>query len=138
MDKSELDAAENQRAQLDDNLKTTKEKAITTARFAMNVISSSYEMLKGVLELGGITIDRITNAIVTSSLQVGNMLLNIASAETVTPGMQAAAVITFLQAGFIIGSAIQMQQNSQSNLQQLAGIRNVFGSVNSFIGRLNY
>jgi hypothetical protein len=122
--------------QANHELEETKRSARDTMIMTMTVVRSSYAILRGVLIASGMTIDAVTNAVIQSTLRLGQQFYTIATAQSVTPGMQAAAIITAIQAGIIIASAIQYEEDRkkatdtiQATNLMLNGMNRGFSSI---------
>lgn len=134
----QLAAVEAQASQVNQEVNTLSTNARETIRVTVGLMRSTYGMLRGALRAAGVTVDAITNAVVSATIQLGEQFLLIATAEAVTPGMKAAAVITAIQAGIIIASAVQMEKEKKERQRSIEATNLIINNVNSFVGWLNY
>lgn len=136
--KRELDQIGEEVKSTNNSLEKTKENSRDTMLMAINVIRNSYGILRGALKAAGITIDSITNAVITATLQMGQQFYTLATAQSVTPGMQWAAVITAIQAGIIIASAVNQEKESKQISQEIEATNLILNGINSIIGGMNF
>lgn len=139
---NDLNAVESKRLEVETGLKTTQDNTRMTKAMAFAVAAQSWEMLRGVLKLAGVTISEVTNAVVRSTLNVGNSLYQVAAAYaaagTVNPFMAAAAITTMIQAGVVIGSAIALEGQNQQAMKYISASNSILHGVNGFIGYMNW
>jgi vacuolar-type H+-ATPase subunit I/STV1 len=124
--------------QTNGNLDITKQEARDTLNMAMSAIRGTYSILRGVLKSAGISIDAVTNAVIQASMMAGQQLITLATAQSVTPGMQAAAVISFIQAGVIIAMAVQQEKEAKDISREIESAQSIVSGVNSIIGGINW
>jgi len=136
--KQQLKDVNDQVQRTNQELNQTKQNSRDTMIMAIGVIRNSYGILRGVLKAAGVTVDSITNAVITATLQMGQQFYTLATAQSVTPGMQAAAVITALQAGIIIASAINQEKEAKDISREIEATTLILGNVNSIIGGMNF
>jgi len=136
--KRELSEVDKQTTKAKADLKELKQNARDTAMLTITVLRTSYGILRGVLRAAGITIDAVTNAIVQSTLTFAQQLATVATAASVTPGMQAIAVIAAIQYGLVLGSAIVAKREGEKTSQDIETINMIFGSMNGMIGGFNH
>lgn len=139
---NELNAVEAKRQQVEGGLKSTQDNTRMTKAMAFAVAAQSWDMLRGVLKLAGVTISEVTNAVVRSTLNVGNSLYQVAAAYaaagTVSPFMAAAAITTMIQAGIVIGTAIALDGQNQQAMKYISASNSILHGVNGFIGTINW
>lgn len=134
----DLRAVENKKQEIDAGLKKTQQNTRDTVQMAITAFEVGWDMTRGVLKLAGISISGVTNAIVRSVFAIGKQLYTLATSQAVTPGMQWAAALTFVQAGITIASAIAYENESQQAMRTIEGTNMIISNVNWIIGRLNY
>ncbi len=129
---ADLDRVDAKRKQVDSNLDQTNLKSEWTFHKARQVVMASFNVLTNFLEIAGISIPRTVQALVSGALSVGTALYTIATAEAVTPYMQAAAVITAISAAASIGAAFTAEAEGKkiaNNINQtIHGINMLVGA----------
>jgi len=136
--KQELRDIEGEKKEMDKGLEETRDKARDTMMMTFGVVRSSYQLLRGTLRAAGITIDAVTNATIQSLINVGQQFYKLATAKAVTPGMQAAAVVTFIQSAIIIAQAMQYEKESKEISRNIETTNAMLNGINGIIGSINF
>lgn len=119
-------------------LEEVKKKSRETTIAVISIIRVSYGILRGVLRASGITIDAVTNAVIQSALMMGQQMYTIATAQAVTPGMAAAAIITGIQAGVVMGTAFAAQGKAADITRDIETANMIIGNVNAMVGLMHF
>jgi hypothetical protein len=140
--KAELNEVESQKKVADAGLEQTKQNARDTMQVSFAVVRSSYQLLKGILKAAGVTVDGITNAVIMSTLNVGQQLYTIGTAYTtagaVNPMMMAVGIATLVQSGLVINAAINQEQQSKETMRQIEITNDIMGGIVGMIGAIHY
>jgi hypothetical protein len=134
----DLRSVEDQRQRVNTGLEQTQQKAKTTWNDAMRVARASWAIFDNIMEMAGFGLSAVSKAIVNSVFLIGQQFSRIAAAEAVTPGMQLAAVITAVQAGFMIASAWQSEQKLKEESATLRNAQQIFHGINMIVGNFAY
>jgi len=136
--KRDLNEIDAQTKKVNLELEKTKENTRDTMVQTISVVRASYGILRGVLKAAGITTSSVTNAVIQAMFMSAQAFAKLAAAETKTPFMQAAAIITAIQAGVIIAQAMQAEKESKDISREIEATSLILGNVNMMMGVFNH
>ncbi len=135
--------------QVDAKIEETEEKAeeviekidtSTTASYnqVLNMARSTWLMTQGIVRAAGGAISATFRMAVGATLGAISMLLPIFTAEAVTPGMQANAILGMISIATAIAALSAAQKEEQELALQFRGANMALHGIQSIIGVLNF
>ncbi len=130
----ELIILEEKRKKLDKELEKTKKKSRETWKLAVGVAQASWNLTTTLLEIQGVQISQTLRAVISGAFAAHAIITPILAAETVTPGMQAAAAFGFAQIALSIAAAFAAEQEATDIESDFRDQASVLGSISSLAG----